>query len=180
MTRPSFVVALLAVAVAGCGGDDGAPTDAAAIDAHADAPTDAAAIDARPIDARPIDATAIDADGDAPPPPPVLNNCVADTAIDLTAAGANRTIMFASFLYAPPCVMIRAGQSLTWSGDFALHPLAAGAIVADAPMAQPGNPIPTTASGTTLTVTFPAIGDWGYYCASHFGANMKGAVYVVP
>ncbi|HVV87946.1 MAG TPA: plastocyanin/azurin family copper-binding protein [Kofleriaceae bacterium] len=179
MFRSSLVVSIVVslVALGGCGGDDGGKAiDAAVVDAPvADAAPDASAIDARPTDA------ATDASGiDQPPPPPVLNGCVADTAVDLTADDANRTIQFASFLYAPPCVMIRAGQTVTWTGDFSEHPLTPGAIVEGTPTDQPGNPIPPTDTGTSASVTFPATGDYGYYCAHHFGTGMMGAVYVVP
>ena len=57
-------IAVLTMSLAACGGDGGAPVDAAMIDA---AVIDAPPIDARPIDARPIDARPIDAPIDAVP-----------------------------------------------------------------------------------------------------------------
>jgi len=173
--RTSSVISAVACAAflahGGCGDDGGQPIDAAsAIDGRViDAATADAATDARPVDA-PTDA----------PPVPMLNGCTAAAAADRTAAGASRTISFPGFAYGPPCMKIRVGQTVTWSGDLGFHPLRPGAIVNNLPMAQPGNPIPPTSAGATVSATFAAAGDVGYYCANHFPGGMFGAIYVVP
>ncbi len=170
-----FVACAALLAHAGCGDDGGQPIDAATTDAPA---TDAPATDAPAIDAA-VDARLLDAPTDAAPVV-MLNGCTAAGAIDRTAAGASRTVTFPGFAYTPPCIKIRAGQTVTWSGNFGFHPLRAGAIVNNSPTGQPGNPIPTTSAGMTASATFAAAGDFGYYCASHFGGGMVGAIYVVP
>ena len=171
---PAGLAALALVAVTGCG-DDGGPTIDAAPSAVDAAAVDAAAIDAQPVDARVDAIVAIDA-----APPAALNGCTAAAAIDRTAVGASRNITFPGFAYAPPCMKIRVGQAVTWSGDLGFHPLRAGAIVGGVATAQPGNPVPSISTGNTATATFGAAGDYGYYCANHFAGGMVGAIFVVP
>ena len=164
----SSLLALVAIGLSACGGDDGSPIDA---DVDHDAPSFDAAVDAA-TDARQIDAP-VDA-----PAPPSDNNCTLATAVDRTAANANRTIAFANFAYNPPCMKIAAGQTVTWSGDFSFHPLRAGLIVDGMPTGQAGNPIPPTSNGVSVSATFPAAGTFGFYCNFHWPNGMKGAVYV--
>ena len=77
-----------------------------------------------------------------------------------------------TFTVSPRCVQIKAGQSVTWTGSFATHPLLADE--GDKP-----NPISTAdTSGAAATVTFPAAGTYGFKCQVH--ATMKGAVLVTP
>ena len=72
----------------------------------------------------------------------------------------------------PRCVEIKAGQTVTWTGSFATHPLLADE--GDKP-----NPISTAdTSGASATVTFPTAGTYGYKCQVH--ASMTGAVLVTP
>jgi plastocyanin len=73
--------------------------------------------------------------------------------------------------YAPRCLQLQAGQRVTFSGDFSLHPLrqACGpaAVIDDF-----GGPF-----------TFAAAGTYGYYCSTHGnsdGTGMAGAILVVP
>jgi len=171
------LVALAALAglVPACG-DDGSP----AIDAAGglDAPTDSAAADAA-IDGNQVDASPVDAAIDAAPPA-MINGCTLAAAADRTAVNAARTVTFPGFAYTPRCIKIRVGQTVTWSGDLAFHPLRPGLIVGGVPMAQAGNPVPSVSAGASTTATFAAAGDYGYYCANHFGSGMVGAVYVVP
>ena len=68
---------------------------------------------------------------------------------------------------------IRAGQMVTFTeGSFAQHPLAAAG--GDSP-----NPIPTTSSGTSVDVTFPTAGLFGFHCMIH-PTIMMGAIMVIP
>jgi plastocyanin len=122
-----------------------------------------------------IDAAGVDAAVDASGPTP-LNGCTAAGASDRTAAGASRLIMFVGEDYVPHCMKIKVGQSVTWSGDFGFHPLRPGTLAAE----QPGNPIPATSSGSSLTVMFPDAGDFGFYCNVHGPSGMVGAIFVVP
>lgn len=176
LSIPAAALALaFALGLAGCGADS-SPPDATVADDGAidDGPTiDGPTIDARPIDARPIDAMA---DAAAAPP---LNGCTLATAMDRTAVGASRTISFPGTSYSPKCIKIKLGQTVTWSGAFGSHPLRAGAIENNTPTAQPGNPIPSVDVGNSRSVTFNAVGEFGYYCDFHWPGGMTGAIYVV-
>lgn len=91
------------------------------------------------------------------------------SAVSFGAAGA-RT-------YSPRCLRVRLGTAVAFTGDFAvyaLEPSAAGTA---------SNPIPRTAAGTSLRVTFPAVGFYPYYgrdFGTAAGAGMAGVVMVVP
>lgn len=125
------------------------------------------------------DAPAMDATMTDTGPAPV-NGCQPAQAVDGTAATASRTITFGSNdAYTPRCLKISVGQSVTFSGSFAEHPLREGIIRSGAsPMAQQGNPVPNVDTGTSTMVTFSTAGDWAYYCSAH-QPIMAGMVYVV-
>lgn len=77
-----------------------------------------------------------------------------------------------TFVVAPRCVQIKAGQSVTWTGSFSTHPLLADQ--GDKP-----NPISTAdTSGASANVTFPTPGTYGFKCQVH--PTMTGAVLVTP
>lgn len=79
--------------------------------------------------------------------------------------------------YSPRCVTVRAGAPLAWEGSFSAHPLTPSTRGASP------NPIPATASGGRLSVTFPSAGFFPFYCGSHGtneGAGMAGVVRVIP
>ncbi|HSM92680.1 MAG TPA: hypothetical protein VLT47_07285 [Anaeromyxobacteraceae bacterium] len=97
-------------------------------------------------------------------------DCTAFT--DLTATTA--VINFGGTLgnrYDPRCAKVKVSQSITFDGDFSVHPLSqtSGAAV-----------IPHTASGTTLTFSIPTAGTFGYQCDVHHASGMTGALQVVP
>ena len=163
------------LALGACGGDDGGPDDGPPRD---DAPRTDAATDGAVIDG-PTDARGIDAMADAPAGP-TFNGCTQATALDRTEIADQREVVIAGLAYNPPCIEIRRGQGVIWSGDLAAHPLRPGVIVDGAPLAQAGNPIPPTSSGGAAVATFPTAGTYGYYCDLHWSAGMKGAIYVLP
>jgi plastocyanin len=107
-----------------------------------------------------------------------LNGCASQASFtDRSGTGASRTITgpsgAAPAQYDIPCMRIRAGQMVTFTeGSFAQHPLAAAG--GDSP-----NPIPTTSSGTSVDVTFPAAGLFGFHCMIH-PTIMMGAIMVTP
>lgn len=157
--------------LAACGGDDGG----GGIDADLrdfDAPNADAA---NPDGPSPVDAMLPDG-----PAPAMINDCTEAAALDRTELADQREVNFPGFAYAPKCMKIKVGQTVTWSGDLAFHPLRAGTIVNNVRTPQAGNPIPSTSSGNTVSVTFAAAGAWGYYCNAHWASGMKGAIYVVP
>jgi plastocyanin len=116
---------------------------------------------------------------------PEFNDCTVQRFVDRSAAGADRTVSFGGgsdpdneFSYAPACLVVAAGQSVTFVGNFSIHPLRAG-DGPDEPMAgTPGNPIPATTAGTSVTVPFPSAGTYPYYCNMHYASGMAGVVHV--
>lgn len=82
------------------------------------------------------------------------------------------------FAYAPNCLAVAAGTTVTFSGDFASHPLTPSA----ARGMTTGNPIAATSSGTSAPFTFTNPGFYAYYCAFHGsdadGAFMSGVIWV--
>lgn len=124
-------------------------------------------------------------DGNVPADAPAttVNGCTQESATDLTANGADRTIAFAGITYTPKCAKIKVGQSVTFSGTegFGLHPLRAGTVVGSTRTPQPGSPIESRDSGTEATFAFPTAGTFPYYCNVHFQfGDMFGAIYVEP
>lgn len=95
--------------------------------------------------------------------------------LDLTDALATRTISFGPNFYSPKCIRIRAGQTVTFAGEFSSHPLRRASCsptgIADA------------SSGTSRAFTLSTLGVHGYHCNLHgtdAGLGMAGAIQVVP
>jgi plastocyanin len=108
-----------------------------------------------------------DAGSDAPV---TLNGCT--TFADHTAANDARTLDWDVTIASSPdrCMKIKAGQSVTWSGNFSTHPLAQAGGDTPSPI---GN-----GTGTSKTIQFPNPGDYGYVCTVH--STMRGVIQVVP
>ena len=112
-----------------------------------------------------------------------LNGCTPELFVDRSADGDERTIGFGGergsggFSYAPKCMTVGAGQDVTWVGAFATHPLTRG-VPGDVNGGAAGNPIPTTMSGTTMTVNFRRPGTYPYVCGLHAFLGMTGVVVV--
>jgi plastocyanin len=101
-----------------------------------------------------------------------VNGCTAfedDTAGGATVTGPSGAT---PAQYTPNCVHIKVGQSVTWNSNFTSHPLAP--FNGDTP-----NPITSTATGTTASVTFANPGTFGFHCGIHT-TLMEGAVQVTP
>jgi plastocyanin len=115
------------------------------------------------------------ADGDIPYTDNV-NGCLVAGYVDRTGGGDARTVAGATDAtpvpYVPPCMKIKRGQTVTFTGDLTDHPLQASTTP---------NPIPLTASGTSVAVTFNNAGVFGYHCqvVAH-QTTMKGAIWVTP
>ncbi len=171
-------------------------TDAATDSTPADVATDSTpadvATDSTPADVA-TDATPADAATDATPADAATDATPADAATDAgstfmafapcNAESDYRTTTVVSFggtfgsVYSTPCVTLRAGSSLMFSGSFGGHPLRPST------RGSASNPIPSTDSGSSLSVTFPAVGYYPYYCNFHgtdSGSGMAGVVRVIP
>ena len=155
--RAPLLALILAGALSGCG-EYFAPTETRRFDAgHA----------------------AHDVASDGAPPSATFHGCTDDRFVDRTAPNASREVTFGPAQeYSPPCLLVAAGQSVTFSGSFATHPLRAGPAPTASLSGPPGNPIPSTNTGMTVTMTFPAAGTWPYHCATHFASGMAGVVRV--
>jgi plastocyanin len=78
-----------------------------------------------------------------------------------------------NFTYAPQCVRVQVGQTLTFTGNFTMHPL----IQQCGPAAVLGQN-----TGTTASYVFSTPGTYGFYCGVHGlpdGEGMAGAIEVV-
>lgn len=164
----AWPLALLAVA-AGCSDDATSNQDAAADVTAADvSAVDVIAADAGSTDAGSTDAGAV-----------VFHGCTA--FVDRTADGADRTVGFTNFRYDPACMLVAAGQRVTFSGEFSVHqfrPGVAPSRAASDPPAPPGNPMTARDEGTTAAFDLPAAGTYPYYCLDHEGTGMYGAIRV--
>jgi plastocyanin len=101
--------------------------------------------------------------------------CTFDTAVDAT------TIDVSGFKYSPACIKVKAGDMVSLPG-MSGHPLAGMVTNGDQP-----NPIssgqPAGGYTSTVKVTFPDQGSFGFYCVFHgsdttSGGSMTGVVYV--
>lgn len=106
-----------------------------------------------------------------------VNGCTPSSYEDHTAASDPRAITFPMTdpaPYQPPCMHIKVGQSVTWTGgNFAAHPLEPHG--GDTP-----TPINIVADGTTpVAIPFPTAGTFGFECAEH-PTTMHGAIFVSP
>jgi plastocyanin len=115
----------------------------------------------------------------------MLNGCTTADAEDRTKPTADRTVEFGPYYYAPHCIRIAAGQSVTFAptegSSFAGHPLVGGEISGGTKVPDPSSPIPSLVDGTIADVPFPSAGTFPYYCDQHgvlFG--MEGVVFVDP
>lgn len=180
---------LLAVAALtfGCGDDATHGAGHVAADASPDVERDAPATTDAESDASADLATTPDVSPDAmapapdgPPVAPMLNDCVAMSYVDRSDPAAERVIRPRGTTgYTPRCVIIRAGQSVTFEMDFAAHPLVPGVPHGPTAGATTPNVIPRTVRGASVEVAFPSAGNFPFYCNTHGHVGMAGVVRVV-
>jgi plastocyanin len=90
-------------------------------------------------------------------------------------------VTFTNYAYTPRCIRIRTGQTVTFSGPFATHPLQGGEIVGGTETPDPQSPIPFIDEGASAPVQFSSAGPFPFYCEQHgVSDDMHGAVYVDP
>src|SRR5262245_21937690 len=79
--------------------------------------------------------------------------------------------------YEPSCLAVANGATVTFSGEFGLHPLVPSTMRGT----TSGNPILSTPTGTSASFTFPDAGFYAYFCSFHGtddGLSMAGVVWV--
>ncbi len=110
-------------------------------------------------------AALVDAASDAA----VVNACTA--FVDHTASGDARAVTwdFPIATSAERCLAVKVGQTVTWKGNFNVHPLKGGSGT---------SPNPVDGVGADGKVTFTAEGTYGFHCDIH--PAMIGAVRVIP
>ena len=107
---------------------------------------------------------------------------VSGVVIDLDALRPDdAAFSFASFAYNPTVVTITIGESVSWSGNFASHPL----LQVDGPasdVAVPGGFAKNM--GSSYSVMFNTAGTYYFQCAVHgtaqLGGTMRGRIIVLP
>ena len=108
------------------------------------------------------------------------HNCSRASATDLKSNGAP-TVVFDPFQYTPRCILISAGQTITFTGDFSSHPLVGGIAEGAFKTPDPQSPIGTTNNGSSKPVQFLSMGTYPFYCDMHvLQYAMAGAVFVDP
>jgi len=83
----------------------------------------------------------------------------------LTLPGATRAISFGGstgFAYSPTTLTVNVGDTVTWTGDFAMHPLASTTIPAGAAAFS-------RSSGTVFSYAVKVVGKYAYKCTLHAG-----------
>ena len=72
----------------------------------------------------------------------------------------------------------QATASVTFTADFATHPLIGGRIAGGMKLPDSATPIAKTTTGVTATFAFPSPGVFGFYCDNHGLAGMNGTIFV--
>jgi plastocyanin len=80
------------------------------------------------------------------------------------------TITTPNLTFNPDDIRIAPGQTVVWQFSGTAHNVTFETI------APPGGNIPDTAPGSTVSRSFPQVGDYKYFCSIH--SNMKGRVRV--
>ena len=99
-----------------------------------------------------------------------LHTCLA--FVDRSATDDSRTILWNFDLPPERCMLVQAGQSVTWTGNFQFHPLSAWGGDLESPIGT------SSAQEPTHEVQFGSPGTFGYICEQH--TEMRGAIQVVP
>jgi plastocyanin len=95
--------------------------------------------------------------------------------------GSPTTVVFGGttgYVYAPACLEVPSGTTVTFVGDFASHPLSPSALRGT----RPGNPITNVSAGASASFRFSVPGLYAYFCGFHGtlddGTGMAGVVRV--
>ncbi len=75
-------------------------------------------------------------------------------------------------VYSPGSLTVKVGDTVTWEGDFSVHPLVSGASCG-----MPDGKF-SNSTGTSFSHTFTVAGTYPYYCSVHCASGMTGSVTV--
>lgn len=106
-----------------------------------------------------------------------IHGCARAVADDHTGK-ATFTIKFKDFEYTPKCIVVDKGTTVTFSGDFANHPLVPGEFIEGTQNPDPSSPIKETDTGMEASFTLGEVGTYPYYCGFHSSLGMYGVVFV--
>jgi plastocyanin len=84
------------------------------------------------------------------------------------ASATNHVITFGNYYYSPASTSVLVGDTVTWQGDFATHPLSTTAIPSGA------TPIIHVNIGTSYSYVVMVAGSYSYQCDVHFAQGMTG------
>jgi plastocyanin len=110
----------------------------------------------------------------------LLNGCDPTKAVDHTA-DTMVTVNFGGGVgetYDPPCIRVKTGTQVTFSGSFMFHPLSGGKVEGGIATPDLASPIAPTATGMSAMFTLDAVGEYPYYCTAHYTGGMQGAIFV--
>jgi len=116
------------------------------------------------------------------PPVAMLNGCETADYVDRSEQAADRIINFGGEAgspplgYSPSCILISAGQAVTFQGNFNTHPMSPGTVEGSGESLN--TPVQKRGTGSDpYQVTFPTAGLYPYYCDYH-RPTMIGVVRV--
>ena len=173
-----FAVAATGASLAACGGDTTTGATSTTGTGGSDATTSATA--ATTGSGPTTTTTTTGGTGTGGAGPTLINGCdiamledhTKDATVEIKFGGA--TIGTA---YQPPCIKVKSGTMVTFTGDTSLHPLAGGeVIVGKAATADPNSPIKATSGPATVTFAIAPAGSYPYFCTDHYSVGMKGLV----
>jgi plastocyanin len=123
--------------------------------------------------------------GTSIPTGPSLNGCAQSSYVDRSGPNDDRNVYFGTagtsgpFTFSPACMVVSPGQSVTFNGDFSIHPLSPGSNPEATTTGTSSNPIqPHDADDMAASFTFKASGTFPFFCQNHYASGMYGAVRV--
>lgn len=110
----------------------------------------------------------------------LVNGCD-PTALEDHTADATVEIKFGDpvgLVYAPPCIKVKSGTMVTFTGNTSVHPLAPGEVIAGkSPVIDAKSPIKATTGGpASVTFAIAPAGSYPYFCTEHYSIGMKGLI----
>jgi plastocyanin len=125
-------------------------------------------------------ATTSSASGTGGGAPAMINGCD-PTALEDHTADATVEIKFGDMtglVYAPPCIKVKSGTMVTFTGNFGIHPLAGGEVIMGKPAtADDKSPIkPTSGAMPSVSFDIAPAGNYPYFCTEHYSIGMKGLI----